>query len=61
MEEKPDTTHGDPADDFVSELDQRSIRLHEIFSSLRRSGFTKTQAEGMVTELVPETFGGLDD
>ena len=61
MEEKPNTTHEDPPDDFVSELDQRSIRLHEIFSSLRQAGFTKTQAESMVTELVPETFSGLDD
>lgn len=36
--------------------DAPAARLHEVYLALRRQGFTKTQAESFVAELVPEEF-----
>lgn len=60
---KPDQdgAHDQLDDDFTSVLDQKAMRLHEIFLSLRRAGFPKGTAENMVAELVSETFSSVDD
>lgn len=45
-------------DDVLTKLDAAALRLHEIYLSLKRAGFTQRQAESYVAELVPEEFNG---
>lgn len=49
-----------PADE-VTKLDAAALRLHEIYSSLIKAGFSRRQAEGFTAELVTEEFNGHGD
>ena len=44
--------------DELTALDAAAMRLHEVYLSLQRAGFTKKQAEGFVAELVSEEYNG---
>lgn len=46
-----------PADELTA-LDAAAMRLHEVYQSLQRAGFSKKQAESYVAELVVEEFNG---
>lgn len=49
-----------PEDDLTV-LDASAMRLHEIYSSLIRAGFSRRQAEGFTAELVTEEFSNTGE
>lgn len=44
--------------DELTALDASAMRLHEVYQSLIRAGFSRRQAENYVAELVSDEFNG---
>lgn len=54
-----DGTHDELVDaDPVPVIKAKAIRLHVIYTALKEAGFSKSQSESFVAELVPEEFNG---